>query len=219
MRSEFEFIDHIKKTYGLSRIGDDCAVLPKDAETELVITADMLVEDVDFKLKWTSPKFIGHKALAVSLSDIAAMGAVPKWAILSLGVPKEQWKNRFVDEFYEGFMSLAERFGVELVGGDVSQVPGKIVLDSVVGGEVTRGGAVLRSGAKPGDKIYVTGRLGGAAGGLRLLKNGVRYGEQASVAENELILRQLTPWPRIDDGRILGEAGVSAMIDISDGLS
>jgi thiamine-monophosphate kinase len=93
MRSEFEFIDHIKKTYGLGRIGDDCAVLPKDNETDLVITADMLIESVDFKLDWTSPKFIGHKALAVSLSDIAAMGAEPKWATLSIGVPSSLWKK------------------------------------------------------------------------------------------------------------------------------
>jgi thiamine-monophosphate kinase len=116
-------------------------------------------------------------------------------------------------------MALAEHFGVELIGGDVSGSPGKLVIDSVVGGDVKQGKAILRSGAKPGDKIFVTGKLGGAAGGLKLLKKGVRYGEDASVAENELLLRQLTPWPRVEDGRILGELGASSMIDLSDGIS
>ena len=100
MRSEFEFIQHIKKTYALKHIGDDCAVLPKDDKTDMVITADLLVEDIDFRLDWTTAKFLGHKALAVSLSDIAAMGATPKWAMLSIGVPEKLWNSDFLDEFY-----------------------------------------------------------------------------------------------------------------------
>src|SRR5690349_920268 len=99
MLGEFEFIQNIKKKYALEKVGDDCAVLPKDEKTDQVITADMLVEDIDFRLEWTSPEFLGHKALAVSLSDIAAMGADPKWAMLSLGIPENLWKSEFIDGF------------------------------------------------------------------------------------------------------------------------
>ena len=88
MLNEFEFIDNIKSKYALDKIGDDCAVLPKDAETDLLLTADMLIEDIDFRLDWTTPEFLGHKALAVSLSDIAAMGGEPEWAMLSIAVPE-----------------------------------------------------------------------------------------------------------------------------------
>ena len=88
MKSEFEFIENIRKRYSLTKIGDDCAVLPKDSKTDLVMTADLLVEDVDFKLEWSKPEFIGHKSLAVSLSDVAAMGAKPVWAMLSIGIPQ-----------------------------------------------------------------------------------------------------------------------------------
>src|SRR5688572_9356303 len=100
MRSEFGFIQHIREKYGLTHIGDDCAVLPKDARNDLVITADLLVEDIDFRLDWTSPRLLGAKALAVSLSDIAAMGAVPKWALLTIGIPEQIWNSDFVDELY-----------------------------------------------------------------------------------------------------------------------
>jgi len=85
--NEFEFINNIKSRYSLNRLGDDCAVLPKDGQTDQLMTADMLVEDVDFRLEWTNPEFLGHKALAVSLSDIAAMGGEPEWAMLSIAVP------------------------------------------------------------------------------------------------------------------------------------
>ena len=100
MRSEFEFIHNLKEKYTLNAIGDDCAVLPKDNETELLITADMLVEDIDFRLEWRTPEFLGHKSLAVSLSDIAAMGGKPVWSMVSLGVPDVVWKSDFVDRFY-----------------------------------------------------------------------------------------------------------------------
>ena len=113
MKSEFEFIQSIKKKYSLHRIGDDCAVLPKDSRTDLVITTDLLVEDIDFRLDWTKPEFIGHKSLAVSLSDVAAMGAKPVWSMISIGVPQKIWKSDFVEKFYDGYMKLANKFNVE----------------------------------------------------------------------------------------------------------
>ncbi|HMO82195.1 MAG TPA: thiamine-phosphate kinase [Pyrinomonadaceae bacterium] len=216
MRSEFEFIHYIKKKNVLGHVGDDCAVLPKDAKTDLLVTADLLVEDIDFRLEWTTPGFLGHKALAVSLSDIAAMGGEPKWSMLSLGLPERIWSSAFLDEFYEGWHQLASHFNVELVGGDVSRVSDKLVIDSIVGGEVPRGRAVLRSGARPGDAIYVTGSLGGAAAGLRLLDAGSRYTD-ANGRERSLLLRQLKPSPQ--NGIPIRELGATAMIDISDGLS
>src|SRR5438876_9221866 len=102
MKSEFEFINDLKSRFSLAHVGDDCAVLPYDSKTDLLVTADLLVEDVDFRLEWTTPEFLGHKALAVSLSDIAAMGGTPKWALLSLGVPETLWKSDLLDRFYDG---------------------------------------------------------------------------------------------------------------------
>ncbi|MEO7672953.1 MAG: thiamine-phosphate kinase [Pyrinomonadaceae bacterium] len=219
MRSEFDFIQSIKNKYGLTRVGDDCAVLPKDDKTDLVVTTDMLVEDIDFRLDWTLPEFLGHKALAVSLSDIAAMGATPKWSVLSMGVPESIWNSSFLDDFYSGWHKLADRFSIELVGGDISRTPNKIVIDSMVGGEVAKGEAVLRSGAQIGDVILVTGTLGGAAGGLQLLRSG-SANIVAGGTSLELIDRQLRPSPPVSWGEgILVREGVSAMIDISDGLS
>ncbi len=217
MRSEIEFIQHIKKKYGLHHIGDDCAVLPKDDKTDMVITADMLAEDIDFRLDWTTPEFLGHKALAVSLSDVAAMGAIPTWAMLSIGVPEKLWKSEFLDEFYDGWHKLAAEFGVELIGGDFSRTPDKLVIDSIVSGTVPKGKAILRSGAKPGDGIYVTGELGGAAAGLNLLFDGARYSENMSVAKRYLLKKQLAPTPK--DGKDLQYSEITSMIDISDGLS
>ena len=219
MRSEFDFINNLKSKYSLGLIGDDCAVLPKNGKTDLVVTADLLVEDIDFRLDWTTPEFLGHKALAVSLSDIAAMGASPVWAMLSIGVPENVWKTDFIDRFYEGWFTLAKEFDVELVGGDVSRTPEKIVIDSIVGGEVAKGKAILRSGAKPGDSIFVTGKLGGAAGGLMLLETGFRYAD-SSECRRQMIAKQLRPVPQITSGKYLLNNGIAtAMIDLSDGLS
>ena len=138
MSSEFEFIEKIRgkakkleNTLTRVGIGDDCAVLPKDAKTDLVITTDLLVEDIDFRLEWTRAELVGHKALAVSLSDVAAMGAKPLWSMVSIGVPEKIWKSDFVDEFYKGYLNLAKNCGVELIGGDVSKTPDKIVVDSI----------------------------------------------------------------------------------------
>lgn len=219
MRSEFDFIHNIKKTYGLSRVGDDCAVLPKDAGLDMVITADLLVEEIDFRLEWTSAEMLGHKALAVSLSDIAAMGAEPKWAMLSVGVPGNVWSSDFLERFYEGWFGLAKEFGVELIGGDVSRTPDKIVIDSILGGEVAAGKAAMRSGAVPGHSIYVSGSVGGAGGGLKQLAEGRRF-QDSSGPMKQLLARQLMPAPRVELARDLASGRVvSAMIDLSDGLS
>lgn len=207
----------MKKKYTLKHIGDDCAVLPKDAKTDMVITADMLVEDIDFRLDWTTPEFLGHKALAVSLSDIAAMGASPSWAMLSIGLPEKLWKTDFLDKFYDGWHKLAGEFGVELVGGDISRVPDKIVIDSVVSGDVPKGKAILRSGAKPGEAIYVSGKLGGAAAGLELMFNNKKIADDLNSHEQNLIKKQLAPTPQ--KGINFQELNISSMIDLSDGLS
>ena len=220
MKSEFEFIENIRERYSLRKIGDDCAVLPKDFKTDLVITTDLLVEDVDFRREWTTPEFLGHKALAVSLSDVAAMGAKPVWAMLSLGIPESVWKTGFADKFYDGYFRLARKFDVEIVGGDVSRTPDKIVIDSIAAGEVAKEKAVLRSGARAGDLIFVTGELGGAAAGLRLLENGVRYNDEAKIWQHNLMLKQLQPQPQVQAALDLNEYNrATSMIDLSDGLS
>lgn len=223
-RSEFEFIDTLRQRFGAA-IGDDAAVLRTSAGSELVVTADLLVEDVDFRRTTAPPTLLGHKALAVSLSDIAAMGARPRWSLISIGVPEDVWETGFADQFYEGLASLADRYDVKLIGGDTSRTPEKIVIDSIVIGECTLGQSVKRAGAQAGDQIFVTGSLGGAAAGLRLIERGAHLAEQNLADEDSqkidhVLLRHLRPDPRVGWGMVLGEEGLAtSLIDISDGLS
>ncbi|MFN6963239.1 MAG: thiamine-phosphate kinase [Pyrinomonadaceae bacterium] len=218
MRGEFEFIRSISRRHGLTAVGDDCAVIRQGSDVDLLVTADMLVEDVDFRLEWAAPEAIGHKALAVSLSDVAAMGGRPTWAMTSIGVPDRIWATDFLDRFYAGWHELAARFGVELVGGDVSRTSDRLVIDSVAAGVVPAGRAVRRSGARPGDAIFVSGKLGGAAGGLKILESGGLY-ENADPPQRALIERQVRPAPRVELGLLLQDArAATSMIDISDGL-
>jgi len=220
MRTEFEFINNIRSKYSLTKIGDDCAILPFNNEADMLVTADMLVENVDFRLEWTTPEFLGHKILAVSLSDIAAMGGIPRHALLSIGIPAGLWKTDFLDRLYAGWHSLAEPFSVELVGGDVSKTEGPLVFDSTVIGEAPRGKAVTRAGAKPGDSVFVSGFLGGAAAGLLSLESGLRFDESLDVPHKHLLFRQLQPLPQTRTAILLQTQQLpSTMIDISDGLS
>jgi thiamine-monophosphate kinase len=234
VNSEFDFIARIReqaaaarlsKTDGLVHgIGDDAAVFNGRNGRDCVITADLLVEDIDFRRTYL-PQDIGYKALAVSLSDIAAMGARPRWTLLSLGVPRDIWHSPFAEGISEGFLAAAREFGVTLIGGDVSRTPERIVIDSIVIGETRRGGAVLRAGARAGDQIYVTGTLGGAAAGLELLERARSLRTHAARARllsglEEITRRQTHPAPRVACGALLGERRLaSAMIDLSDGLS
>jgi thiamine-monophosphate kinase len=205
-------------------IGDDAAVIKHADGRETVVSTDLLVEDIDFRLEATQPRLLGHKALAVSLSDVAAMGARPRWAICSVGVPESIWESTFLDEFYEGYLALCNRYDVKLIGGDISRTPERVVIDSIALGDCNRTPAILRSGAKPGDRIFVTGALGGAAAGLRLIERGVSVNKPTNDEEwpliDELLLRQLAPHARVGWGLVLGQEQLAtAMIDISDGLS
>jgi thiamine-monophosphate kinase len=248
--NEFDFIDRLRQqansrnhsTRILTGIGDDGAVISESGRRDLIVTTDLLAEGVDFHLNAAPARLIGHKALAVSLSDVAAMGARPLWSFLSFAMPRDRWHGNFKDEFVAGYLALADEFGVTLSGGDVSESISGIVIDSIVLGEVESGAAVKHSGARPGDQIYVTGNLGGAAAGLKLIEMGMRVSEPPAVAggpasvpgavttgssENSdddaiqsLLLRQLRPNPRVGWGIVLGEQRLAtSMIDISDGLS
>jgi thiamine-monophosphate kinase len=217
MKTEFGFIQQITKRYGLAKIGDDCAVLPKDKKNDLLISTDMLVENIDFRVNWTKPEFIGRKSLTISLSDIAAMGGKPFYSLISIGLPQHIWKTDFIDQFYKGYMELADKFKVELIGGDISKTPELIVIDSTVLGEIKKGKAVLRSGASPGDQIFVTGQLGAAAAGLKLLENGIRLNDKIKIWQKKFIYPQLSPSPFIKSPELAEFA--SSMIDLSDGLS
>jgi thiamine-monophosphate kinase len=229
-RSEFDFIKKLRQQVPqldqvslIAGIGDDAAVVRPFPGKDILLSTDLLVEDVDFRRTSTTASLLGHKALAVSLSDIAAMGARPRWCLISIGVPEEVWETRFVDEFYEGLFDLAKHYDVQLIGGDTSRTPDKIVIDSIVAGDCPNGSAITRATAKPGDKIFVTGSLGAAAAGLRLIERGAHLpaeGNDDLHLIDQLVLRHLRPEPRVGWGIVLGhERLATAMIDLSDGLS
>jgi thiamine-monophosphate kinase len=170
----------------------------------------MLLEGIHFDLSFCDPVTLGRKSLSVNLSDIAAMGGIPRHFLLSLAVPKDI-SVEFLDGFIKGMLERGDQFGVTLIGGDTSSSKSGLVISVTVIGEQSSDLVVKRSGARPGDLIYVTGTLGDAALGLKLLKAGVRDG--AATA------RQLDPVPRVREGIRLAEARIpTAMIDISDGL-
>lgn len=213
-------------------IGDDAAVLAARRGEEIVVTTDFSLEDVHFRRGWHAPEAVGHKCLARGLSDIAAMGARPVAAFVSLAVPREFTRGRrsWVDRFYDGLLTLAEQWQVLLAGGDLAQSPGgvraKAGADIVVVGAVERGRALLRSGAEAGDVLYVTGTLGGAAAELRALERS----NEKTPAQPPARFRGITvataghphffPEPRIGVGRaLLRRRLATAAIDISDGLS
>ena len=206
--SEFEIIRRYFMRQSLQRddvitgIGDDAAVLRVPPGQELVVCVDTLVAGVHFP-EATAAAAIGHKSLAVNLSDLAAMGASPAWATLSLTIPDND--SAWLDAFSGAFLALADRFQVQLVGGDTTRGPLSVTVQ--VHGFVAQGGALTRKGAAPGDRVYVTGTLGDAGLALQLGKD----------APGSLQEKLDYPEPRVEAGQVL--AGLaSAAIDISDGL-
>jgi thiamine-monophosphate kinase len=189
-------------------IGDDCAIVrPRGAGEDLLLTSDLLIEDVHFRQSTHRPEDVGWKTLARGLSDIASMGGDPRWCLVSLAVPHdlgEAWINRF----YGGFLQLARREHTALVGGDLARAD-RVVCDIMVCGATPRGKALRRDGARAGDAIYVSGRLGGSALGL-----------SQSGATRAAQRRHLRPEPRVALGQFLrARAGATAAMDLSDGLS
>ena len=217
---EFGFIARMARPFlkslpaGVEGIGDDCAVLPWTKRERLLVTTDMLIEDRHFIWKRIAAADLGYKALAVNLSDIAAMGGRPKWALLSIGIPagiELDW----LDEFFKGWREAAKPSGVRLVGGDTTKSPGGIVINVVVVGTVQAGREKLRSAARPGDIIAVTGTLGDSRAGLCVLLGG----DARDSDEARLISLHHRPRPHLEEGEWLGmRGGVRAMMDVSDGI-
>ena len=227
-------------------IGDDCALLGIGAGEELAVTTDLSICGRHFRLDWQTPESIGHRTLARGLSDLAAMGARPVAAFLSLGVPRELIQNAkgrerrpggetWIDRFFDGFFALASAFQTPVAGGDLAESP-LAVADIVLVGAVRRGKALLRAGARPDDLLYVTGALGGAAAGLARLAelaakaHAARSGSKRNFGRiaplripaklRPLLAPHLFPQPRIRQGLWLAKRGIaSAAIDLSDGLS
>jgi thiamine-monophosphate kinase len=225
-------------------IGDDCALLAPRAGEEVAVTTDLSIAGRHFRLDWHPAESAGHRALARGLSDLAAMGARPLAAFLSLGLPREltvahgrrttqreSKRESWIDSFMHGLLSLAERYHTPLAGGDLAESPVALA-DIVLVGAVPRGRALLRSGARPGDLLYVTGALGGAAHGLARLSELANLASQSKQKRSApRILRiprrldaelapHLYPEPRLAQGLWLQRKGIAtAAIDLSDGLS
>ncbi|HYN07241.1 MAG TPA: thiamine-phosphate kinase [Vicinamibacterales bacterium] len=199
-------------------IGDDAAILEPDRGALMAVSTDALIEDVHFRRSWTPPGSIGHKALAVALSDLAAMGAAPRASLLSLALPAGFPDTEF-DELLEGFAALASTTGAALVGGNLARSPGPLVVDVTVIGAVKRRRWLQRTGGRAGDELYVTGDLGGAAAGLAMFHASADP-SQLDESERDCLTRYERPEARLAMGLAIGRnrAAVAA-IDLSDGLA
>lgn len=215
---EFGLIERIRRATPSGRgvllgIGDDAAWI-ESRYRSMLVTSDLLIEDVHFKLEWTSLFALGHKVLAVNLSDIAAMGGKPAYLILALGVPAH-FNSRQISELYRGIRSLGSKTGVALVGGDTNLATRLTIAACVIGHAVYP--PVCRSGARPGNDIYVTGNIGDSSLGLQLLRSGHVFSTRGFA--NYLVSRHRQPTPRILVGQALARSRLAtAMIDVSDGL-
>jgi thiamine-monophosphate kinase len=198
-------------------LGDDAALVEVGGHLE-VLTTDLLIEGVHFRRHTTSAHDLGYKAMVVNVSDVAAMGGSPRHALVSLGIPPEI-DMTWVVELYAGLRDAAGEYAASIVGGDTSRSP-TVVIGVALTGEVGHDLAITRSGARPGDRVVVTGTLGAAAGGLRL-SEAERPDARAiaSSAGRELLMAQARPQARVGEGQTLAREGATAMIDVSDGLA
>jgi thiamine-monophosphate kinase len=215
---EFGLIDLLAKMAGggdkhlLVGIGDDAAAWRGDGSIQLA-TVDSFIQDVHFPSGLASWKEIGWKALAVNLSDIAAMGGLPRYALVSLALPPDTEVDD-VTALYTGMLELAKQFGVTIIGGNISRAP-LVAITIAVFGSSQKGQILTRSTAKAGELVAVSGQLGAAAAGLEMLTKGLKFDPQASTSFRNAFLH---PLPRIAEGQLLIEEGVKTAIDLSDGL-
>ena len=205
--------------------GDDAAVVAGSRNERLVVTTDAVVEGVHFSRAYSTPADIGHRALAVNLSDLAAMGATPRWALLSLMLPGAI-READVEEIVDGLAALAGRYGVSVVGGNITRTDGPLIVDVTAGGEVAPRKWLTRAGARAGDEIWVSGVLGGAAAGLEMLRSAAfaakgSFGEAGSEGgEAGCVSRHKRPEPRVKLGIAVARARAArAAMDLSDGLA
>jgi thiamine-monophosphate kinase len=195
-------------------IGDDAAAWRSNASTKLA-TTDSFIQDIHFTLGENSWEDLGWKAMAVNLSDIAAMGGLPRYALVSLALPRQS-EVADVTALYQGMIELAQRFEVAIIGGNTSNAPLVAINITILGSTQGQDKDILtRSSARPGDKIAVTGELGTAAAGVRMLNSQLQFSPEAAACFKKASLR---PYPRIAEGQILIKQGVKTAIDISDGL-
>jgi thiamine-monophosphate kinase len=201
--------------------GDDAAVIEPEPRALDVLTTDAQVDGIHFDRRFVPPDAIGHRALAVNLSDLAAMGATPRAALLSLALP-EDLPASFVDAMLDGLLALASRHRVALIGGNITQSPGPLVVDVTAIGAVGPRRILTRGGARPGDEVYVTGSIGGAAVGLAWLQEAPASGGDGpdDPSLRQTAERYLRPEPRVRAGMMLGRnRAASACMDLSDGLA
>ena len=199
-------------------IGDDAAVVEPERGTLTAVTTDTVVDGVHCDLRFTPPDAVGHRALAASLSDLAAMGAIPRHALLSLGLP-DALPAAALDALVRGVAALAERHATAVVGGNVTRSPGPLFAEVTALGSVKRRRVLRRSAARPGDGLYLSGAIGGAAAGLAVLQDaGPDVAGDAELAACRE--RYLRPEPRVRLGRLLGRTRTArACVDLSDGLA
>ncbi|THE09631.1 thiamine-phosphate kinase [Bacillus timonensis] len=222
LQDEFHFIDQIKpkrvSQSGLvAGIGDDAALFRPTSHMEQIICMDTMVEGVHFNSHTMNPYQIGYKALAVNISDIAAMGGIPTYYLVSIAIPKD-WNEADLLSIYEGMAMLADKYAMDLIGGDTVSIAETLVITVTVLGEVETGKHFLRSQAKPGDVIFVTGTVGDSAAGLNvLLHNGIEH--TLSEFDEALIRKHQYPLPRVEFGRLLSTFERVSLNDISDGLA
>ena len=218
---EFGFIESIKKECITSLkdvikgIGDDCAVFGHYSGRVFLFTTDMLVEDTHFLKGNITPYQLGWKTIAVNLSDIAAMGGRPLFLLISLAIPAEM-NVELIQDFYKGMKDICEHYEVNILGGDTVASPDKLVISVSLIGDAKENEVLYRSGARPGDRIYVTGNVGDSSAGLKILKNEIS--PPKSIASHFIKIHN-EPKPLIKTGRIIAASRLaSAMIDLSDGL-
>jgi thiamine-monophosphate kinase len=202
-------------------IGDDCAAIKLDDNRLLLATCDIQVEGEHFHRYYFTPYQIGRRALAVNLSDIAAMGGKPTFVFISLGLPPDLPTEDF-DDLQRGIADIANEFGVIVAGGNLSRSPAGLIVDIFLLGETTSDRLLTRSGARPGDRVFVTGHLGASIAGLRLLQAIHANPDKSELAprSSQLVTAHTQPTPRIAAGQAIAASGwATAMIDISDGLA